>query len=614
MKKLPQKRKAQIALWLVLVLVFSVTQRFSAPVYADTLNYYFDIVTWDVGVPIDPVEFSFTLPANWTGNVSYGQEITTWFQGIPNGLQVRSVTSQSPSAGEDLYVIMSGIPTVLPNYNDPVYAIIPSPGIPQISDFYNIRYTPYKFEIILDTTAPLIEGEGGGALTFTVRETLWQGSALVTPYPLASQYFFVSSMFPNGVTVNGQQQDQYRQYYSNLTPSNQFTIEVPPTISQGTYDFTVFIYNDQYPADAKFTVYPPNNPPNYPPGTTPSNNPPLSRWVFYASNTPSKITAEDSIIYQYVPYKMTIETDIPADSGAVLGIYPSLPNGLELITESAAGFIQGVIYGAPEDYYSVMGSRTAYTVFAYYSGADINSIDISNMLNDPRNAATTFDLTIENTPDQQTLEQVPLYNAYPIAYNQKRNRDGHIGTYNAATGQYEITGYRETVGDQYMYIEDRLDYTGGRSNYELFDSFWIDGEEMRLGIDYLVEPGSAELALLQPAVKNLNNGQHVASAAFKKPTAGSNGGISNELDTVTQKFTVNLNAGGGAGSYGDINGDSRIDSADLVLFQRYFAQPGVSINQTGGDCNGDGRINNADLILLKKHFAQPNVRLGPATL
>jgi uncharacterized repeat protein (TIGR02543 family) len=63
--------------------------------------------------------------------------------------------------------------------------------------------------------------------------------------------------------------------------------------------------------------------------------------------------------------------------------------------------------------------------------------------------------------------------------------------------------------------------------------------------------------------------------------------------------------------YGDLNGDGVVDSADLILMLRYFAQPGTVIDLAAADVNGDGVVNNADLILLLRYFAQPGVILGP---
>ena len=65
-------------------------------------------------------------------------------------------------------------------------------------------------------------------------------------------------------------------------------------------------------------------------------------------------------------------------------------------------------------------------------------------------------------------------------------------------------------------------------------------------------------------------------------------------------------------TYGDVNGDGRVNTADLVLLARYLAEHPVTLAvPAAGDVNGDGRINTADLVLLARYLAEHNVYLGP---
>jgi len=89
---------------------------------------------------------------------------------------------------------------------------------------------------------------------------------------------------------------------------------------------------------------------------------------------------------------------------------------------------------------------------------------------------------------------------------------------------------------------------------------------------------------------------------------GNNGNISLY---VPLRFTVEPPSTQQTVRYGDLNDDGFVNSADLVLLLKFFAQPGVNINMAAADVNGDGSVNNADLIHFMRYFAQPGVVLGP---
>jgi hypothetical protein len=99
----------------------------------------------------------------------------------------------------------------------------------------------------------------------------------------------------------------------------------------------------------------------------------------------------------------------------------------------------------------------------------------------------------------------------------------------------------------------------------------------------------------------------------------SNGGLFANANHTDTKFSMPNNATIITANfvstgflYGDLNGDGKVDSADLVLMLRYFARPGVEIDLRAADVNGDGVVNMADLILLLRYFSQPNIVLGPS--
>lgn len=63
-------------------------------------------------------------------------------------------------------------------------------------------------------------------------------------------------------------------------------------------------------------------------------------------------------------------------------------------------------------------------------------------------------------------------------------------------------------------------------------------------------------------------------------------------------------------TYGDLNGDGRINNRDLGLLQQYLAGWDVTVNVAACDLNGDDRMNNRDLGLLQQYLAGWDINLG----
>ena len=64
-------------------------------------------------------------------------------------------------------------------------------------------------------------------------------------------------------------------------------------------------------------------------------------------------------------------------------------------------------------------------------------------------------------------------------------------------------------------------------------------------------------------------------------------------------------------TYGDVNGDGKINLLDLIAMRKCLAKWTINIDVQAADCNGDGKINLFDLILMRKYLAKWNVDLGP---
>ncbi|MBP3378532.1 MAG: dockerin type I repeat-containing protein, partial [Clostridia bacterium] len=66
-----------------------------------------------------------------------------------------------------------------------------------------------------------------------------------------------------------------------------------------------------------------------------------------------------------------------------------------------------------------------------------------------------------------------------------------------------------------------------------------------------------------------------------------------------------------ATTYGDVNGDTKINLADASLLLKKIAKWDVTLDETAADVTGDGKINLADASLLLKKIAKWDVELGP---
>ena len=55
---------------------------------------------------------------------------------------------------------------------------------------------------------------------------------------------------------------------------------------------------------------------------------------------------------------------------------------------------------------------------------------------------------------------------------------------------------------------------------------------------------------------------------------------------------------------GDVNGDGRVDIADVLLISRALADPSLKIDLSNGDANGDGKVDEKDVLWIQSHVIQ----------
>ena len=66
-----------------------------------------------------------------------------------------------------------------------------------------------------------------------------------------------------------------------------------------------------------------------------------------------------------------------------------------------------------------------------------------------------------------------------------------------------------------------------------------------------------------------------------------------------------------ATTYGDANGDGKVNNQDLGLLQQYLNDWDVAISLVAADVDCNGRVNNKDLGLLQRYLNVWDVTLGP---
>ncbi|MDR1246602.1 MAG: leucine-rich repeat protein [Clostridiales Family XIII bacterium] len=238
------------------------------------------------------------------------------------------------------------------------------------------------------------------------------------------------------------------------------------------------------------------------------------------------------VLYKYIPYEFIAKTKVPDNKGLRFWLDRELPEGLKLYDGVTApdpdapdDILPGTIYGSPLDY------------TAFEDGADFTMY--AQNIAGGFTASADFTITLAPTPDSTFLET--YVNKYPFEPDPIHGGDGHIGVYNPITGQYEITGFYDTIGNQIMHID---------GPFPLFDSLWIDGRKQTVDVQYNAETGSTRVTILAQTIQNLENGEHTAAAAFRRektPTEenaysvwNSGGSEDNEFDIAAQNFTVNL--------------------------------------------------------------------------
>jgi hypothetical protein len=66
------------------------------------------------------------------------------------------------------------------------------------------------------------------------------------------------------------------------------------------------------------------------------------------------------------------------------------------------------------------------------------------------------------------------------------------------------------------------------------------------------------------------------------------------------KLTVNPYEG----KLGDVDGDSIVTGADVLLVRKYIAKLTADVNEAVADVDGDGQVTGSDALLIRKYIAK----------
>lgn len=195
---------------------------------------------------------------------------------------------------------------------------------------------------------------------------------------------------------------------------------------------------------------------------------------------------------KYVPYSSVIQTNNMNASDAITFTLTSgqLPEGITLKPN-------GELYGVPKEY-----GEFPITVTASYEG-------------------------VEGAADSKAF-------TLKILDNTNEN------VFNATDAGYELS---EKVPDTVDGTTDQIFESEGKLME--FQDFWLDGEKLQEGVDYLAEEGSTKITIYAQTFKNAGNGTHTIAAEFRV-----NNNVQGELKRAAQNVSVSTGGGGSSSSGG----------------------------------------------------------------
>lgn len=171
-----------------------------------------------------------------------------------------------------------------------------------------------------------------------------------------------------------------------------------------------------------------------------------------------------------------------------------------------------------------------------------------------------------------------------------KNDSGYLMAFGRSVEKIEVT----TMPQKTQYAAgETFDKTGMVVTATLSDGSTRDVTDMVSAPAGTLADGTTELTLQFGRDQTMYRN---ATANGEKMTAG------NKIAAITT--TIQIRVGEGTVTWGDVNGDGKVNSTDAVLILRYAAQLGVDIDTAAADVNGDGKINSTDAVLILRYAAQ----------
>lgn len=171
-----------------------------------------------------------------------------------------------------------------------------------------------------------------------------------------------------------------------------------------------------------------------------------------------------------------------------------------------------------------------------------------------------------------------------------KNDSGYLMAFGRSVEKIEVT----TMPQKTQYAAgETFDKTGMVVTATLSDGSTRDVTDMVSASSEPLKDGTTEITLQFGRDQTMYRN---ATANGEKMTAG------NKIAAITT--TIQIRVGEGTVTWGDVNGDGKVNSTDAVLILRYAAQLGVDIDTAAADVNGDGKINSTDAVLILRYAAQ----------